>query len=331
MNVSGPPSSGASLGMGTAGIGNLGEGISDEVARRTIVAAVDSGLEVFDTAPHYGLGLAETRLGNALKDIGATGLRLMTKVGRVLEPNPSPTGSDLSAGGFAVSDILRRRFDFSAAGIERSCEASLARLQVDELDTIFLHDPEDHMAQARDEGVSAALELKRAGVARRVGVATNSVETASAFAEDGSVDVVMLAGRWTLLDRTGRAALEACAAKRIAVYCAAPYNSGILAESVVSRASRFDYAEAPTAVMDLAEQMADLCRDHGTVLPQAALQFPLRHPAVQRVIVGARAPAEIQETVLRFEAPIEDLGLWRELEALAVRSPLFKTAQGESA
>ncbi|KRC66102.1 hypothetical protein ASE12_15865 [Aeromicrobium sp. Root236] len=312
--------------MGTAGIGNLREAVSDDAARDTVGAAIESGLEVFDTAPHYGLGLAEERLGQAIKDIGVTGLRVMTKVGRVLEPNPSPTGSDLPAGGFAVSDVLRRRFDFSAAGIKRSCEESLARLQIDALDTIFLHDPEGHMPQARDEGVWAALDLKRAGVARRVGVATNSAVTASAFAEDGLVDVVMLAGRWTLLDRTGEAALDACAAKGIAVYCAAPYNSGILAEPVVRRAASFDYAEASTAMLDLADQMANLCRDYGAVLPQAALQFPLRHPAVERVIVGARAPAEIRETARRFAAPVDHLGLWRELDELAVSSPLFKSA-----
>jgi D-threo-aldose 1-dehydrogenase len=219
------------LGFGGASLGNLYLETPDAQARASVDAAWDGGVRYFDTAPHYGLGLSERRLGAALAGRPRADYVLSTKVGRLLVPNKAPTGSDLEAGGFAVPDDLVRRFDFSRDGVLRSLEASLDRLGVGRVDIVYVHDPDEHMDQAIAEAIPALAELRDQGVVGAVGAGMNQWQALRRMVREADLDVVMLAGRWTLLDRSGAPLLAACAERGVAVVAAAPYNSGLLARS----------------------------------------------------------------------------------------------------
>jgi D-threo-aldose 1-dehydrogenase len=298
------------LGFGAASLGNLSRPTSGREAAAAVAAAHRAGIRYFDTAPHYGLGLSERRLGEALA--GLPDVVLSTKVGRLLEPNPRPTGSDLAAGGFDVPDDLVRRFDFSRDGVMRSFEASLARLRVDRVDVVYLHDPDDHADEAVRAGAPALIELRDQGVIGAVGVGMNQWEVPLRLVRETDIDVVMLAGRWTLLDRTGEPLLDACVERDVAVVAAAPYNSGLLASPRPPQGATFDYRQAGPEVLRRAHAMADACERHGVQLPEAALQFPLRHPAVVSVVPGLRNQEQVIESVRRLGAPLPD-ALWAEL------------------
>jgi D-threo-aldose 1-dehydrogenase len=319
------------LGFGGASLGNLYRATSDAEARRAVDAAWNAGVRYFDTAPHYGLGLSERRLGAVLAGTGlagtglaGTGLAgrpragylLSTKVGRLLEANPAPTGSDLASGGFAVPDDLVRRFDFSRDGVLRSLESSLRRLGVDRIDIVYVHDPDEHVGQAIDEALPALADLRDQGVIGAVGVGMNQWRAPLRMVRETDLDVVMLAGRWTLLDRSGAPLLAACAERGVAVIAAAPFNSGLLARDRPAPGGRFDYGQAPPAVLTRAEALADCCQRHGTRLPAAALQFPLRHPAVVSVVAGMRTAEEADAAARLLAAPVPEPA-WPELDALA--------------
>jgi len=304
------------LGFGGASLGNLYRATSDAEARRAVDAAWDAGVRYFDTAPHYGLGLSERRLGTLLAGRPRAGYLLSTKVGRLLEPNPAPTGSDLASGGFAVADDLVRRFDFSRDGVLRSLESSLRRLGVDRIDIVYVHDPDEHVGQAIDEALPALADLRDQGVIGAVGVGMNQWRAPLRMVRETDLDVVMLAGRWTLLDRSGAPLLAACAERGVAVIAAAPFNSGLLARDRPAPGGRFDYGQAPAAVLGRAEALADCCQRHGTRLPAAALQFPLRHPAVVSVVAGMRTAEEVDAAARLLAAPVPEPA-WPELDALA--------------
>ncbi len=296
------------LGFGAASLGNLYRATSDEDARGAVAAAYDAGVRYFDTAPHYGLGLSETRLGAALAS--RPDVVISTKAGRLLEPNPAPTGSDLAAGGFDVPDLLVRRFDFSRDGILRSIESSLERLGVDRIDIAYLHDPDDHADEAVRHGAPALAELREQGVIGAIGVGMNQWQVPLRLVQETDIDVVMLAGRWTLLDRSGAPLLDACAEHGVAVVVAAPYNSGLLAKPRPPQDATYDYDQAAPELIRRARAMADLCEQHGVTLPDAALQFPLRHPAVVSVVAGLRTAAQVEESVRRLGVPVPE-DVWR--------------------
>ncbi|WP_277212368.1 aldo/keto reductase [Isoptericola croceus] len=300
------------LGFGAATLGNLSRATPDSDVSASIATAVDAGIHYFDTAPHYGLGLSERRLGAALA--GAPDVVLSTKVGRLLEPNPAPTGSDLAAGGFDVPDDLIRRFDFTRDGVRRSLETSLDRLGVDRVDVVYLHDPDDHAEDAVRYGMPALAELRDQGVIGAIGVGMNQWQLPLRLVEETDVDVVMLAGRWSLLDRSGEPLLDACAERDVSVVAAAPYNSGLLARPRPPADATFDYQRADPAVLHRAHTMADACERHGVSLPEVALQFPLRHPAVVSVVAGMRTAAQVSESVRRFSVPVPE-ALWAELDS----------------
>ena len=279
------------LGFGGAPIGNLYAPVPDEQARAAVDAAWDAGVRYFDTAPHYGLGLSEQRLGAALRERPRSQFTVSTKVGRLLVPNPSPTGSDLELGGFAVPDTLARVFDFSRDGVLRSLESSLDRLGLDRIDIALIHDPDDHLDDALAQAVPALVELRDQGVVGAVGAGMNSVRPLLRFVAESDVDVVMVAGRWTLLDRTAAPLLDACAAREVAVLAAAPFNSGLLASDQPTEGT-FNYTLAPPELLAAARRYADLARADGATLPQLALQFPLRHPAVASVVAGMVTPEQ---------------------------------------
>ncbi|WP_261993745.1 aldo/keto reductase [Streptomyces sp. t39] len=202
--------------LGAAGIGNLYTPVTDEQAAAAVDAAWDAGVRAFDTAPHYGLGLSERRLGAALGQRPRGAFTLSTKVGRLLVPAPDATGDDL-ANGFAVPATHRRVFDFSADGVRRSLDASLRRLGTDHIDIAYLHDPDDHVDQALTEAYPALERLRDQGVVRAIGVGMNQSAVPARFVRDTDIDVVLVAGRYTLLDRTAHADLLPEARRRAGV------------------------------------------------------------------------------------------------------------------
>jgi D-threo-aldose 1-dehydrogenase len=303
------------LGFGAAPLGNLYRPLADDDARATVEAAWDEGVRYFDTAPHYGLGLSERRLGRALSVRPRGEFTLSTKVGRLLEPHPSPTGSDLPAGGFAVPDTLVRRPDYSRDGVLRSLERSLDRLGLDRVDIVYVHDPDAHMDTAVAEAVPALAELRDQGVVGAIGVGMNAVAPLERFVAQTDVDVVMVAGRWTLLDRSARPLLDACAARGVSVVAAAPFNSGLLSSPRPAEDAYFDYRPASATVLARARALADACERHGTVLPHAAVRFPLRDPSVASVVAGFRTPHEAASAA-RWAAHDLPTGAWPALDAV---------------
>jgi D-threo-aldose 1-dehydrogenase len=207
------------LGFGAAPIGNLYTAVDDETAHAAINAAWEGGVRYFDTAPHYGLGLSEQRLGAALAEHHRDEVVVSTKVGRLLVPNPTPTGSDLAANGFAVSDTVARLRDYSADGVRRSIEASLTRLGLDRIDIALVHDPDEHMSAAIDEAVPALVALRDQGVVAAIGAGMNDADPLLRFVIETDVDVVMVAARRRVLRlRTcnrGRAPTRSCAGRRV--------------------------------------------------------------------------------------------------------------------
>ncbi|MGW6496073.1 aldo/keto reductase [Nonomuraea angiospora] len=293
-------------GFGGAPIGNLYQGVSEEQARATVDAAWDAGVRLFDTAPHYGLGLSERRLGAALKD--RSGYVLSTKVGRLLVPASSSDGRDEQ--GFDVSADLRRVWDFSGDGVRRSLEESLERLGLPAVDIALIHDPDDHLDQALAEAYPALAELRAQGVVKAIGVGMNQWQAPLRFVQETSIDVVMLAGRYTLLDQSGLPLLEECARRGVRVLAAGVFNSGILATPRPT--GTYDYGPAPASVVERATRIAEICERHGVTLPQAAMAFPLRHPAVASVVLGARSPEEITANAALLSRPVPE-AVWDEL------------------
>lgn len=307
-----------SLAFGGAPIGNLYRPVSDAESRKSIEAAICAHIRHFDTAPHYGLGLSEQRLGAALTHHRRDSFTVSTKVGRRLVENESPSGDDL-AHGFAVPDRLRRVRDYSRDGIRSSLASSLERLGLDYLDVALVHDPDEHLDQALNEAIPELVDLRAEGVVRAVGVGMNQWQALHSFAEHGDIDVVMVAGRWTLLDQTALPLLDLCQERCISVLAAAPFNSGILARTEVPPDALFDYDNAGPDLVARARRLAATCQRFGVRLPSAALQFPLRHPAVAAVVCGMASAAEVEENASLIAEHIPD-ELWLELADSGVRS-----------
>jgi D-threo-aldose 1-dehydrogenase len=309
------------LGIGTAPIGGLYTAATDEEAAATLDAAWDAGLRYFDTAPHYGLGLSERRLGAALAGRPRDEVVVSTKVGRLLVPDPGGAGR-LDDQGFAVPATLRREWDFSRDGVLRSVEESLERTGLDGFDVLFLHDPDDHWHDASTTGVQALVELRDQGVVRAIGAGMNQSAMLARFVRETDVDLVMLAGRFTLIDQSALDDLLPLALERgVGVLAVGVYNSGLTSRPTVPDDATYDYAAAPAERVERARRIAAVCAAHGTTLPDAALAFPRRHPAVVSVVVGVRGADQVAETVRRERAVVPE-ALWQELEAEGLIRPL---------
>jgi D-threo-aldose 1-dehydrogenase len=298
------------LSFGAAALGNLFTPVGDQAARAAVNAAWHAGIRSFDTAPHYGLGLSERRLGEALRCRPRAEYTVSTKVGRILDPVDAPVGDDLEHG-FAVPATHRRRWDFSADGVRRSLEASLERLGLDRVDFVYLHDPDDHAEQAFTEAYPALERLRAEGVVGAIGVGMNQAPMLARFVRDTDVDVVLLAGRYTLLDQSGLDELLPEALRQgTSVVVGGVFNSGLLADP--RRDSTYDYGAVPGEVLDRAVRMEAVCAKHDVPLRAAALQFPFGHPAVAGVLIGPRSAAEVRDSV-DLSAAVIPSGLWREL------------------
>jgi D-threo-aldose 1-dehydrogenase len=282
------------LSLGGAAIGNLFTEVDDATAAATIDAAWNGGIRLFDTAPHYGLGLSERRLGAALGDRPREEYLISTKVGRLLLPASPPYQPDPA--GFEVPATSVRRFDFSADGVRRSLEESLGRLGMDRVDIALIHDPDDHGQQALTQAYPALERLRGEGVVRAIGVGMNQAGMLTRFVRDTDVDVVLIAGRYTLLDQRAADELLPTAADRgVGVIAGGVFNSGLLADP--SDDARFDYDRAPLPMLRRARELDAICGSYGVPLRAAAAQFPLGHPAVTSVLIGARTPAEIDDAI----------------------------------
>jgi D-threo-aldose 1-dehydrogenase len=269
-------------------------------------AAWAGGIRTFDTAPHYGLGLSERRLGDALRHRPRGQYAICTKVGRLLQPAPpappapgDPAGASPPDGdteGFAVPARYVRQFDFSADGVTRSLEASLARLGLDRVDIALIHDPDEHAEQAFREAYPALEKLRAAGVVRAIGAGMNQAEMLTRFVTDTDVDLVLVAGRYTLLDQSAAAELLPAALRRgVSVIAAGVFNSGVLAAP--DEGATYDYQAAPAELIERARRLQEACARFGVPLRAAAARFPLTHPAVASVLIGARNAAEITDAL----------------------------------
>ena len=300
------------LGLGGAQFGNLYQEMTEPEAGATFEAAWDGGIRYIDTAPHYGLGLSERRLGALLRGRPRDSYVLSTKVGRVLEPNPRGAGLSDDEG-FAVPATTRRRWDFSRDGVRRSLEDSLERLGLDRIDIVYLHDPENHWQQAMDEALPALVELREEGVVRAVGAGMNLAEPLTELVERHDVDVVMCAGRHTLLEQS-YGLLDAAWRRGVGVVAAGVFNSGLLAHQRPAVGARYYYELAPAELVVRAGAIAEVCEAHGVSLPDAALAFPMRHPAVVSVVFGAAHEGQVREA-LRSAARGVPASLWSALSS----------------
>jgi len=306
------------LSFGGAPIGNLYAGVPDHDAIDTARHALRLGIRHFDTAPYYGYGLSESRLGEALADIPRDEYSLSTKVGRLLQD--ADDGEPAPDDGFAVRG-RQAVFDYSRDGILRSVESSLHRLGTDRVEILLLHDigalthGARHPAilrQALDEALPAMAELRSQGVCGAIGLGVNEQEVCLQVMPAFALDVIMLAGRYTLFEQHDSAQLMAEAARRnIAVMAAGPYNSGLLGADDAPGAT-YNYAPADAATRARAQRFYALCARHDVTVGAAALQFPLAHPAVATVVCGLRSPAEVDSAVQRMQTSLPS-ALWNDL------------------
>nr|WP_211239478.1 aldo/keto reductase [Jiangella gansuensis] len=301
------------LGFGGASIGNLSTEISDATAAATVRAAWDAGIRYFDTAPHYGLGLSERRLGAALSSYDRDSYIVSTKAGRLLRPVHGPvTGSDR---GFRVPATHERVWDLSRDGIRRSLDESLVRLGMDRVDILYLHDPEGRLDVALSSALPALASLREEGMVRAVGVGSMDLRALSVLVDTGALDVVMVAGQYSLLTQpAAESLLPSCVRHGVQVVAASVFGSGLLASSAPDENATYRYAPAPPEVVARARSLAELCSAHGVALPTVALQYVLRHPAIRCAVVGMQEPSQPAANMAALSTPVP-AQLWAELAA----------------
>jgi len=301
------------IGLGCASLGNLYRERSDDEAAAVLEAAWEAGVRYFDTAPHYGLGLSERRLGRFLAGKPRDEYVISTKVGRLLRPDPDADDTATDDEGFAVSSPLRRVWDLSPEGLRTSLEESLERLGLDRVDIVLLHDPErSGRADAVETGMAGLAALRDDGLATYVGCGSMTPETLLAAVETEVSDLVMVANRYTLLDQgAAPAVLEACDRTGTRVVAAAVFNSGLLAVGARAGAT-YDYEAVPPEVLARTERIEAVCREHDVDLATAAVHYPLLDLRVTTVVVGADTPDQIRRNVARLDEPVPG-ALWAHL------------------
>ncbi|SEE50939.1 aldo/keto reductase [Jiangella alba] len=300
------------VGYGVAALGNLYEALSADVWPRCVPAAWSAGIRYFDVAPHYGLGLAEERLGRSLTGFPRDEYVVSSKVGRLLVPNDGYAG-ERDAELFDVPATQRRVRDYSRDGVLRSLEDTLTRTGLDRIDVLFVHDPDDHYREALAGAFPALEELRSQGVIRSYGAGMNQSAMLADFVRHTDLDVVMLAGRYTLLDQSALDDLLPLAVERgVSVAAAGVFNSGILATPLPAQGARYDYAPAPDAVVERVRSIAAVAVRYGTTVPVLAARFPLAHPAVATVVLGADSPEQVARNAALVAEPV-DPDVWAEL------------------
>lgn len=291
------------LGLGGGPLAGLFTEVGEEQALGTISRAWELGVRLFDTAPLYGHGLSEKRFGAALRGRPRGEFVIASKVGRLLVP--LAPGERLETD-FAGYPPFRPVFDFSRDAILRSVEESLERLGLDRLDIVHVHDPDAHFGDVLRHAYPALDSLRAQGVIGAIGAGMNQARMLATFARECDFDCFLLAGRYTLIDQTALSELlPLCVRRNISIILGGPYNSGILATGARPGAL-FNYRAAAPEWIERTRRVESLCVRHGVPLRAAALQFPLRHPAIAAVIPGCRSAAEVEETAAMFHHPVPD-------------------------
>lgn len=321
-----PTAHGLRLGLGGAALGNLFTAVSDVDAQTLLAAALAGGCRSLDTAPHYGQGRSEHRFGQALQGLQRDSFVLSTKVGRILVPDASAPREQHS-----YVDVLpfSQHWDYSAAGVRRSVEDSLQRLGLARLDVVYVHDCDVHchgerypavLAQVVHEALPELRRMQAEGLLRHVGLGVNDVQVCLDVLSQTDVDALMLAGRYSLLDQSSLAELlPLCTQRGVRLALGGVFNSGILATGTRGGQALFNYAAAPPEWLERAGRIEDICLAHDVPLRAAALQFPLAHPAVDVVMVGARHQREWQDAVTMLQHPIA-AAFWQALRQAGLLS-----------
>ncbi|HWC09435.1 MAG TPA: aldo/keto reductase [Solirubrobacterales bacterium] len=310
------------LAIGTNPLGNLYAPLEDSAAEEMLAAAYGAGVRYFDTAPLYGYGLAEERLGRALAGLPRDSLTISTKVGRTLgsgSPPPEPGGVLVRSDGthlFQDAPARYPSFDYSEEGVRRSLTESLERLGLDRVDIVYIHDPDDHWEEAIGGAYPALARLRDEGVVTAIGAGMNQAEMLARFVRETDLDCLLLAGRYSLLDQGAAEELfPACQARGVSVVLGGVYNGGILADPGLGM---YDYLPADQGIRTRVAAIAEICRRHDVPLAAAALRFAYRHPAVTSVVLGVRSADELEENLRHMSSPIPQ-SLWDDLATAGVK------------
>ncbi|WP_159622054.1 aldo/keto reductase [Ruania rhizosphaerae] len=304
------------LGLGGGPLGNMFAPIGEDDARAALERAWDLGVRLYDTSPFYGYGTSERRFGRMLADKPREEFVLSTKVGKMLRADVEPKAEQFVDGEPFFRDVpaLNVEYDYSGDGVRRSIEQSLERLGLDRIDHVNVHDPDDFFEEAINGAIPALVQLRSEGVIGSVGIGINQADLLERFVREADLDLVLLAGRYSLLDQAALSTtlFEATQQTNTAIMLGGVYNSGLLVRPEVG--ARFNYEAAPTPLIDRAQALAAICDRHDVPLMAAAIQFPLAHPAITAVLTGVRAAVEIEENVrmLNHHIPAQ---LWADIRA----------------
>ena len=310
------------FGMGCSALGNLYRPMSDDEAITVVATAIDAGIGYFDVAPHYGFGLAERRLSMALQACGGVRPLLSTKVGRLLVP----TDDRGPRHGFVDADPFEPAFDYHAEAVLASHQASLRRIGVERVDMLLAHDLGElthgpdaghHLRVFLESGYKAMRSLRESGEIDAIGIGVNETAICDRILDEVDIDVILLAGRYTLLEQGALALLDRCAKLGVQVIVGGPFNSGLLVEDPDAGPVHYNYAPAPDDLVARANALRAVCHAHGTALPAAALAFPLRHPAVCSVVAGLASPSQVQQATAWRVADIPT-ALWDDLRSASL-------------
>ncbi len=296
------------IGFGTAPIGGMYSATPEEVAIEAIQTAFRQGINYFDTAPFYGSGLSETILGKGLAGIPRRDFIVSTKVGRLIQPDGTPV------------------FNYSRDGVLRSLESSLKRLQLDYVDILLIHDPDDYYEQAIGEAFPTLADLRSQGVIKAIGCGMNQWQMLQKFAQEGDFDCFLLAGRYTLLEQEAQKTfLPLCQEKNIGIIVGGVFNSGLLASSL-EQSAKYNYQDAPPEIVARAKKLEEICLSHNVPLRVAALQFPAFNPAVTTRLLGMRSIQEVEENLAALQVSIP-VSLWQDLKAQGLLEPDIPVGQ----
>ena len=298
------------LSLGTAAFGGLYRSVSETDCTDTLLTAINNGINFIDTAPHYGKGTSEVRIGKAIAGRDRSSFVISTKVGRLLVPSDA----EIDEFFMDADNTVERKFDFSAKGVRQSLESSLERLGIESVDILLIHDPDAHADEAILEAYPELDRMRSEGIIKAIGVGMNQCAIPTRIMKETDIDVVLIAGRYSLLDQEAMEELLPMAlARNVDVIVAGVFNSGILANPV--KGATFDYLPASDELLAKAVRIREVLDEHQVSLTSAALQFPLRHPAVKSVLVGCRSAAEVESNIEEFDKTIENRA-WDDLESV---------------
>ena len=298
------------LSLGTAAFGGLYRSVSETDCTDTLLTAINNGINFIDTAPHYGKGTSEVRIGKAIAGRDRSSFVISTKVGRLLVPSDA----EIDEFFMDADNTVERKFDFSTKGVRQSLESSLERLGIESVDILLIHDPDAHADEAILEAYPELDRMRSEGIIKAIGVGMNQCAIPTRIMKETDIDVVLIAGRYSLLDQEAMEELLPTAlARNVDVIVAGVFNSGILANPV--KGATFDYLPASDELLAKAVRIREVLDEHQVSLTSAALQFPLRHPAVKSVLVGCRSAAEVESNIEEFDKTIENRA-WDDLESV---------------